>query len=185
MGLGLGNELLSRAKPRYGARDRRLQRRRRQCCCLVPRATRCTGQAPASSLCRTPMHLSGRDPRRSVPLLAPGHPASRHSRTGALRCCCAAPALDWPEHSALRRQSGSRQCHGAQFWSSPLLLPRMKPAITMSFPVPTKSPRADIGQLRQHCLTEVVDFNQGDPRGVTLASHNPGIGSRIQGRINR
>ena len=36
-------------------------------------------------------------------------------------------------------QSGSPQCHGPQFWSSPLLLPRMKPAITMSFPVPTRA----------------------------------------------
>ena len=78
-------------------RGRRLQPRRRRWCCLRLKAMRCTGQAPALSLCRTPMRLSGRDPRRSVPPLAPRHPASCHSRPGALRCCRAAPALDWPE----------------------------------------------------------------------------------------
>ena len=69
--------------------------------------------------------------------------------------------------------------------SSPLLPPRMKPAITMSFPVPTKARVLILASFDENCLTEVVDFNQADPGGVAIAPHDRGIGSGIQGRIDR
>ena len=48
-----------------------------------------------------------------------------------------------------------------------------------------KGARADISQLRGDSLIEVVNFNQGDTRGVVLASNDCRIGSRDQGRIDR
>ena len=69
--------------------------------------------------------------------------------------------------------------------SSALLPPSMKPAITMLSPVLTNARVLRLASFESTALVEVVDFHQGDTGGVTIASHDRGIGSGIQRRHDR
>ena len=61
-------------------RGRRLPPDRRQCRCSLLRAARCKGPVAMSWRCQIPMGWPVPAPRRSVPPLEPGCPASCHSR---------------------------------------------------------------------------------------------------------
>ena len=108
------------------------------------------------------MVCSAPDPRQSVPLLEPAlscqslfaiRSAPLPSRSSSVGL---ASALGTPK--AVRLGPMPR----TTILSLPLLLPRMKARDHDVVTRADKGPRADIGQLRQHGLTEVVDFNQGD-----------------------
>ena len=60
----------------------------------------------------------------------------------------------------------------------------MKPAITMSLPVPIKARVLMLASFAEHGLTQIVDFNQGHARGVVLPSHDRGVRAWIQGRVD-
>ena len=69
-------------------------------------------------------------------------------------------------------------------WSLPLVIAQSEAGDDDVVTGADKGPRADVGQLRQDGLAEIVNFNQGDTRGVVLAPDNGGVGSGIQGGID-
>ena len=150
--------------PVTALRGRRLQRRRRQCRCFVPRAARCKarrqrrGYAGLQWVCRRQTR-SGQfrglrrvilpvvvAQARSAPLLSRSSSVGLASAFGTPKAVRLGPIprSDNPVIAAVVAQDEARD-HDVVARAD-------------------KGPRADIGQLRQNGLTQVVDFNQADTR---------------------